>query len=115
MNNHSYGIIKQFQEMYFGGKYVATDPKSGYSVPDFIKIAKAYGVHSESISNHSELKSKINKVLAYKGAVLCDVIIPDDSKLIPKLEFGKPIEDLSPLLSREEFTENMLITPIEEL
>src|SRR3989344_4093002 len=96
INNHSYGIIKQFQEMYFHGKYVATTPESGYSVPDFIKIAKAYGVATETIRNHKELYPKIKKVLACKGSILCDVIIPDDSKLIPKLEFGKPIEDLSP-------------------
>ncbi|OGH51230.1 MAG: hypothetical protein A3H17_01225 [Candidatus Levybacteria bacterium RIFCSPLOWO2_12_FULL_37_14] len=111
INNHSYGIIKQFQEMYFHGKYVATTPESGYSVPDFIKIAKAYGVATETIRNHKELYPKIKKVLACKGSILCDVIIPDDSKLIPKLEFGKPIEDLSPLLPRKEFLGNMIVDP----
>lgn len=114
INNHSYGIIKQFQEMYFEGKYIATTPKSGYSVPDFIKIGKAYGLKTETISNYKELVSKIKKTLSYKGAVLCDVIIPDDSKLVPKLEFGKPIEDLSPLLSRDEFMNNMINKPLED-
>lgn len=113
INNHSYGIIKQFQEMYFNGKYVATTPESGYSVPDFIKIAKAYGVSTETIRDHKELYPKIKKVLAYECSILCDVVIPDDSKLIPKLEFGKPIEDLSPLLSRKEFLENMIVDPIK--
>jgi len=113
MNNHSYGIIKQFQDMYFEGKHIATEPASGYSVPDFIKIGKAYGVATETISNHRELAKKIKKVLSTRGPVLCDVIIPDDSQLIPKLEFGRPIEDLSPLLPRKELLENMIIPPVE--
>ena len=113
MNNHSYGIIKQFQEMYFEGNYVGTTPKTGYSVPDFIKIGKAYGIKTVTISNHQELSLKLKNVLNYKGSVLCDVLIPDNSKLIPKLEFGRPIEDLSPLLPRDELMENLLIKPIK--
>lgn len=112
INNHSYGIIKQFQEMYFESKYIGTTPATGYSVPNFIKIAKAYGIPTETIKTHDELKSKIKKVLKHKGPIICDVIIPDDSKLIPKLEFGRPIEDLSPLLPREEFLGNLLIKPL---
>lgn len=113
LNNHSYGIIKQFQEMYFDGKYVATTPKSGYSVPDFIKIAKAYGLSTATIDSQKNLAQKIKKVLAHKGPIVCDVIVPDNSKLIPKLEFGKPIEDLSPELPRSEFFEQMLIKPLK--
>jgi len=112
LNNHSYGIIKQFQDMYFNGKYLASCPKYGYSVPDFIKIAKAYGIATEEISSHKEMKSKIKKVLKHQGPIICDVILPDDAKIIPKLEFGKPIEDLSPLLPRSEFVKNMIIDPI---
>jgi acetolactate synthase I/II/III large subunit len=113
LNNHSYGIIKQFQEMYFGGKYEGTTPETGYSVPDFLKIAKAYGIKTATIRNHKEMPSKIKHVLKHKGPVICDVIVPDDTKLIPKLEFGKPIEDLSPLLPRDEFEKNMLIPLID--
>ncbi len=109
LNNHSYGIIKQFQDTYFNSRYEATTPKSGYGVPDFVKIAKAYGLATETIGNHKEMQRKIQMVLRAKGPVICDVIIPDEAKLIPKLEFGKPIEDLSPQLPREEFLATMLI------
>ncbi len=110
LNNHSYGIIKQFQDMYFDGVYEASCPKSGYSVPDFIKIAKAYGLKTVTIRNHRQLKSKISQVIRSKKAIVCDVIIPDDASIIPKLEFGKPIEDLSPPLSRKEFKQNMIVS-----
>lgn len=113
LNNHSYGIIKQFQDAYFNSRYFATTKKTGYGVPDFIKIAKAYGLATESIKSHKELESKIKKILKHKGPIICDVIIPENAKIIPKLEFGKPIEDLSPLLPREEFFKNMIIKPLE--
>ncbi len=115
LNNHSYGIIKQFQDMYFGSRYEASDPAHGVTVPDFIKVGQAYGLKTVSIRHHRELHSKIRQVLNSKTAVLCDVVIPDDAQLIPKLEFGKPIEDLSPLLPRKEFLNHLLIPPYQEL
>lgn len=109
LNNHSYGIIKQFQDMYFDSRYEGSSPAKGYSVPDFMAIARAYGIAHTSIKNHEEVEPGIRHVLGTRGAILCDVIIPDGAQLIPKLEFGKPIEDLSPLLPRAEFASHMLI------
>lgn len=114
MNNHSYGIIIQFQDMYFEGRHAASRPESGYTVPDFLKIASAYGIASERIANHDEMREKIKSVLAAHHSVLCDVVLETEQRLTPKLEFGKPIEDLSPLLDRNEFRENMIIKPLEE-
>lgn len=110
LNNHGYGIIKQFQELYLESRYEATG--KGYSCPDFIKIAKAYGIKAVSIKTHSEIRRKIRQVLNYKGPILCDVSIHPRQKLIPKLEFGRPIEDLSPLLPRQEFLQNMIVKPL---
>lgn len=112
LNNHSYGIIKQFQEMYFSGRYEGTTAQSGYTVPDFISVAKAYGLTVETIRNHRELALKIRKVLNHKGPVICDVTVPEGAKLIPKVAFPRPIEDMSPELSRKEFLSNMLISPL---
>lgn len=114
LNSRSYAIIKQFQEMYFNSDFLATQPNSGYSVPDFIKISDAYDLKNKSIRKNSELTKKIKEVLSTKGPLICDVWVPEGAKLIPKLEFGKPIEDLSPLIPREEFYNNMIIPPLEE-
>lgn len=113
LNSRSYAIIKQFQEQYFNSNFYGTQPDTGYSVPDFVKIAQAYGLKSIQIKTNGQL-NKINKVLAEKGPVICDVLVPPDAKLQPKLEFGRPIEDLSPLLPRDEFKKNMFIPLYEE-
>lgn len=114
LNSESYAIIMQFQELFFEGRYFGTVPESGYAVPDFVKVSKAYGLPTERITNHKQVRSKIQKVLKHKGPIICDVRLPYNSKLIPKLEFGKPIEDLSPLLPDKEFLNNMLIKPMRE-
>jgi len=113
INNYGYGIIKQFQELYLGSRYEATG--KGYSAPDFIKVGKAYGVKTVLIKHNTELSKKIKEVLRHKGPVICDVRIYPLQKLIPKLEFGKPIEDLSPVLPRDEFRKNMLVKTMEEI
>ena len=62
------------------------------------------------IVNHNELNEKIREILDFNGPVLCSVEIKHGEKIIPKLEFGKPIEDPSPLLPREEFEGNMIVS-----
>lgn len=112
INNHGYGIIKQFQEELFNGRLEASG--KGYGIPDFIKIAKAYGIKTESITKVGHMKSKINKILKEKGPTLIDVVIQDEQRLVPKTLFGNPIEDLSPLLPRDEFKANMIIDPLSK-
>jgi len=109
LNNNGYGIIKQFQELYLGGRYEATTEKTGVTNPDFKKVSKAYGINYSLIKNHKNLKEILNKVIKSNKAEFIEVILKPDQKIIPKLQFGNPIEDLSPLLSRKEFANNMFI------
>ena len=113
LNNHSYGMIKQFQDVWFKSKYNASSVDGGLGDPNFLRIANAYGMKTVQINNHQEL-NKIDEVLNHPGPVLCNLELNPDAKTIPKLEFGKPIEDSSPLLDRDEFRENMIVKPLEE-
>lgn len=109
INNGEYGIIKQTQDTWLNSRYVAADPASGLGFPDICKVAKAYGIKTIAIGKHSDLNKRIRYVLNYKGPILCDIKIKSGEKITPKLEFGRPIEDLSPFLPREELAENMLL------
>jgi acetolactate synthase-1/2/3 large subunit len=112
MNNRSYGIIKQFQEELFDGRYEATDASNGYSVPDFVKIAQAYGLTTDRISSHEEIIDKVRKAIETPGPVICDVWLDDTARITPKTIFGNPIEDQWPFLDDDEFKDNMLIPPL---
>ncbi len=114
INNHEYGIIKQFQDVWLNSCYKATCVDGGLGDPDFLKIARAYEIAACQINNHRELKGKIREVLDFAGPILCSVELKCGEKIKPKLEFGKPIEDPAPLLDREEFRRNMIISPLED-
>lgn len=112
MNNHVYGITKAFQDTNFGGRYEACGPK-GYSVPDFVAITQAYGIHTVSIRKQRDLKRKVEEVLEHDGPVVCDVNMHEWIWYEPRI-FGwnTPIEDMFPYLPREEFRSNMYIDPL---
>ena len=114
LNNLSYGIIKQFQDAYFGSRYVATQGKD-YSPPKFAAVADAYGIKSCVIDLNSNLDLEIDKMMSYDGPVLCEVLIDTEQKLTPKLEFGRPLEDMSPYLSEETLKHHMIVPRVKRI
>jgi acetolactate synthase I/II/III large subunit len=109
LNNNGYGIIKQFQELYLNKRYEATTPEAGVTNPNFKKISKAYGINYSLIKNNTMINSTLKKVLRSNKPEFIEIFLKPDQKIIPKLQFGNPIEDLSPLLPRDEFKNNMFI------
>lgn len=113
MNNHCHGIIQGTQDNWLESRHHASDPKlGGLPDPDFMRISNAYDIPSVSISCHEELDATLDFTLKSDGPVLCNVDLLPASQIYPKLLFGRPIEDSSPLLPREEFYENMMVKPI---
>ena len=104
LNNNGYGIIKQFQGLYLNNRFEATG--KGVSNPDFKKISTAFNINYNLLKTHKDL-DKLKKIISSKKPEIIEVNIKSDQKIIPKLQFGKPIEDLSPLLPRKEFSRNM--------
>lgn len=110
MNNNCYGIIKQFQDAYFDSRYTATESQD-YTAPDFVKVAEAYGIKAVRATKEN-YKEIIDLAMQEEGSILVDVQIDRDQKLIPKLEFGNPLEDMSPYLTNEQLASNMIISGI---
>ena len=113
LNNDGYGIIKQFQELYLKKRYEASIPKFGVTNPNFQKVSKAYGINYNKISNNKNIKKILKKTLFTNRPEFIEVMLKPDQKIIPKLQFGNPIEDLSPLLPRKEFNSNMLVKSVQ--
>ena len=75
------------------------------------------------IHDQTHLREQVREVLAMPGPVVVDVrVIPDEMRA-PRLQsyqradgsfVSKPLEDLYPFLSREEFLENMIVKPMAE-
>lgn len=118
LNNNGYLSIKQTQKNLFNGRFVASGPESGVSLPNIIKIAKAYGIKTEKISSHKEMDKKIKKVLFSDKPVICEVLLSPDQEFLPKASskqlpdgsfISRPLEDMYPFLSKEELKQNMII------
>jgi len=101
-NNNALGMIRHFQEMYFDSRFYQTKPEGGYSAPDFARIAEAYGIPSESVEIQETGVVKWNN-----GPELKQILIHEDTYVIPKLEFGKPNQDQEPLIDRELYARIM--------
>jgi acetolactate synthase-1/2/3 large subunit len=107
INNKGYGIIRQTQDTWMNSNYVGVDKNSGLGFPNIKGIAQAYGVPTIDINDHSDLNETIRYVLNYDGYILCNVNVKPDEQILPKLVFGHGIEDMSPLLPRDELKEIM--------
>ena len=114
INNEGYGIIKQFQELYLKKRYEAVDAKKGVTNPNFSKIAKAYGIRYSEIKKNDQIDKVLQKVLKSNKAEFVNVFVNPNQKIIPKLAFGSPLEDLSPQLPKKEFLKNMIVKPVSK-
>jgi len=123
LNNDGYVSMRQTQSAFFEGRNVACDRKSGVTFPDILKVAQAYGYSVESIKNHEGMEAKIRKVLDSADSVLCEVMLSPEQKFVPKVAslikedgkmVSKPLEDMYPFLSREEFLSNIIVEPLPE-
>lgn len=119
-NNGGYLSIKLTQRAFFEGRLVGSDSSSGIVLPDLEKIAAAYGIPFERLSNNEEAKEKLPAVLNTKGPCIIEVMTDPWEQLGPKAAskrladgtmISAPLEDLAPFLDRKEFMECMLIKP----
>lgn len=122
VNNGGYASIRVSQNRYFQ-RLVGADATSGLTLPEVSRIAAAYGIRSVRIEREDELDAKLREALAGDDPVLCDVVVPVEDDRMPRLSnaqrpdgtmVSKPMEDMFPFLSREEFRKNMLIEPLPE-
>jgi acetolactate synthase-1/2/3 large subunit len=95
INNNCLGMIRQFQDSYFNGRYQST--YWGYSAPDFSAIAKAYGLPALTISANHEIPKAMHWLKENDtGPHLLQVMISHLMNVYPKIAFGKPITEMEP-------------------
>jgi len=82
-NNGGYLAIRHTQDSFFESKYIGSSKNGGVSLPDFQKIARAYGIKTMSINTNNELLKNIRLALKEKRPILCEVMTPPNQKLIP--------------------------------
>lgn len=114
-NNDGYASIRGTQDRFCEGRHVGVDAASGVGNPDFEALAKAFGIGYVKIDTNAELKDRIAKALATPGPVIVDMKVSKLQQRFRASSYKKddgtiasrPIEDMDPLLPREELNRIM--------
>lgn len=95
LNNKCHGMVRQFQESLFEGRYQST--LWGYSAPDFAEVAKAYGIQSKTISVNEGVEDALKWLWNDPDKPsLLQVVIDTFANAYPKINFGKPNTEMEP-------------------
>ena len=117
VDNNGYSMIYGSQNGNFKGHLTGCTKESGLTLPDMKRIAEAFGIRGMHIDNEEELHNKVVEALESDGPVICTVKADITQKILPKQtnymrEDGqmasRPLEDMTPLLDRDEFENNLL-------
>ena len=99
LNNAALGMVKQWQDMQYGGRYAASTYQD--SLPDFVKLAEAYGHVGMKVTDPAELKAKMEECFAMKDCVVfMDIDIDPDEHVYPMHIQTGSMKDM--LLSKTE-------------
>jgi acetolactate synthase-1/2/3 large subunit len=107
LNNHCYGMVRQFQEQYFNSKFQSTI--IGYSCPDFQNVVSAYKIAVNKIRACAEITGALKGLFKNRLPMFLEVNIEPANQVMPKLAVNKPIEEQEPALSADELKSNMFI------
>jgi len=91
INNRTLGMIKQWQELVYEGRYSHIDLGGS---PDFVLLAEAYGVKGLRASNKAEAEAVWAEALATDGPVLIDFVVDKDELVYPMVPQGQRLQDM---------------------
>lgn len=101
LNNQALGMVKQWQDMQYGGRH--SHSTYAESLPDFTKLAEAYGHVGIKIEKLSELNSKLEEAFSLKDKlVFVDVMVDPNEHVYPMAIKGGAMKDM--ILSKSERT-----------
>ena len=87
LNNQYMGMVRQWQELLHEKNYSESYSEA---LPDFVKLAEAYGCKGIKTDNPQELDDKIQEMIDYKGPVIFDCHVDPNENCFPMIPSGKP-------------------------
>ena len=90
MNNNYLGNVRQWQEMFFGGRYSFTPMVN----PDYMQIAKAYGIPSRRVMTREELQDAVYEMLSTEGPFLLEACVVEEGSVMPMTPPGGTVSEM---------------------
>jgi acetolactate synthase-1/2/3 large subunit len=90
INNGFLGMVRQWQQFFYGGRYAAT-PLRG---PDFVKLAEAHGLLGLRVTERSQIESVVAQARAAQGTVVIDFRVEQEDSVYPMVAAGSDLHDM---------------------
>jgi acetolactate synthase-1/2/3 large subunit len=89
-------MVRQWQQLFNDRRYSFVNITS----PDFVQVAKGYGIDGKSISKREDLRNALKEMLEHKGSYLLEVMVGKENNVFPMVPQGRGVADI--VLSSDE-------------
>jgi acetolactate synthase-1/2/3 large subunit len=96
LNNNFLGMVRQWQELFHQHRYSFVDIQS----PDFVQVAKGYGIKGRSVCKRAELKNALVEMLKANGSYLLEVMVGKENNVFPMVPQGRGVAEI--VLGKDE-------------
>lgn len=90
LNNEFLGMVRQWQQMFFEGRYSFTE----MSNPDFIKLNEAYGITARKVIDRKDLAEALHEMLQHDGPYFLEVKVEKEENVFPMIPTGAAVCDM---------------------
>lgn len=90
LNNQFLGMVRQWQQLFNDKRYSFVDIAS----PDYVTVAKGYGISGQSVSERDKLKDALQTMLEHKGAYLLEVMVGKENNVFPMVPQGCSVSEV---------------------
>ncbi|HAS60065.1 MAG: acetolactate synthase, large subunit, biosynthetic type [Algoriphagus sp.] len=90
LNNNYLGMVRQWQQMFFDKRYSFTELDN----PDFVKIAEAYSIKAQKVTDRGDLKEAIEDMLIHDGPFFLEVVVEKEDNVFPMIATGCSVEEV---------------------
>ncbi|HEX7902677.1 MAG TPA: biosynthetic-type acetolactate synthase large subunit [Chitinophagaceae bacterium] len=96
LNNQFLGMVRQWQQLFHEKRYSFVDITS----PDFVQVAKGFGIPGKSVSKREELKNSLKEMLEHDGSYLLEIMVGKENNVFPMVPQGRGVAEI--ILCRED-------------
>jgi len=90
LNNRFLGMVRQWQQLFNDKRYSFVDIAS----PDFVMVAKGYGIAGESVTDRKDLEQALTNMLDHKGSYLLEVFVGKENNVFPMVPQGCSVSEI---------------------
>jgi acetolactate synthase-1/2/3 large subunit len=90
INNRFLGMVRQWQQLFYQRRYVATS----LSGPDFVKVAEAYGIAAIKVTDRLQVMPAVERAMEHNGPFLIDFVVEPEENVYPMVPPGAALAEI---------------------